>query len=134
MNILIDTHIALWVIANRSKLPKDIIDSLEDLDNKVYVSLASVWEVTIKNIKNKKTMPMNENDFVKYCSKMEFEFLPIKIRHIMNLRNLEIKDDKLIHKDPFDKIIISQCDFENMTLYTSDAAFSNYKIQNIKII
>ncbi len=134
MNILIDTHIALWAIADKNKLLKETLDELEKLDNNIYVSIASIWEVAIKNTKHSDIMPMNENAFVKNCKKMEFEFLPIKISHIINLRNLKEKNENILHKDPFDRMILSQCLTENMTLYTHDKVFENYDVQNVNII
>lgn len=53
MKILIDTHIALWAMARPEKLPKEILSKLKDLNNTIHVSIVSVWEVAIKNIKNK---------------------------------------------------------------------------------
>ena len=82
-------------------------DKLKDLNNSIFVSVASVWEVAIKNIKNDKLMPISEKEFINFCKKMEFEFMPIKLAHIMNIRTLKLKDENITHKDPFDKIIIA---------------------------
>ena len=134
MKILIDTHIAIWTMVTPNKLPKDFIEKLKNLNNTVYVSLASVWEVAIKNIKNKKALPMNEKEFVDFCRGMEFEIMPLKLAHIMNLRNLKVKDENITHKDPFDKIIIAQSAYENIEFYTRDDVLKNYTYENINII
>lgn len=133
-NILLDTHITIFAMSNPKELNSDFIKLLESLDSRIYVSMASVWEVAIKNIKHPNKISVNENEFMKYCEQMEFEFLPIKAKHISNLRNLKVKDESIIHKDPFDKMIISQSVCENLTLYTRDSLFLNYDIPNIKII
>ena len=55
MKILLDTHIALWAIADTSKLPDKVIKLLEEENNEVFYSMASVWEIAIKHIINRKT-------------------------------------------------------------------------------
>ena len=73
MNILLDTHIAVWAMIDHSKLTKDCIDEITNLNNNIYVSLISVWEVAIKNAKHGyKKMPIDESLFVKYCEELEF--------------------------------------------------------------
>ena len=134
MKILIDTHIAIWTMVTPNKLPKDFIEKLKDLNNTVYVSLASVWEVAIKNIKNKKALSMTEKEFVDFCRGMEFEIMPLKLAHIMNLRNLKMKDENISHKDPFDRIMIAQCEYEDMEFWTSDEVLKNYDYEKIFVI
>ena len=65
---------------------------------------------------------------------MEFEFLPIRLKHIINIRNLDIKNKNIIHKDPFDKLLISQSISENLTFCTRDTQLLNYDVNNIKIV
>ena len=135
MNILLDTHIAVWAMADHSKLTKDCIDEISNLNNNIYVSLISVWEVAIKNAKHGyKKMPIDENLFVKYSEELEFNILPIKTKHILNIRNIILKNENSSHKDPFDRLLLSQSVCENLTLYTKDTALLNYDVGNIKII
>lgn len=135
MNILIDTHIAVWSLINHKKLNNDFISIIENLNNKIYISLVSVWEVAIKNSKHGyKKMPLDEKGFIELCEKAEYNILPIKANHILNIRKLKIKNKQLTHKDPFDKLLVSQSICENLTLYTRDALLLNYDVQNIKII
>ena len=133
-NFLLDTHIAIFAMSNPKELNSEFIDLLENLDNRIYVSMASVWEVAIKSIKSPDKIPVTENEFMKYCADMEFEFLPIKAKHITNLRNLKVKDENIIHKDPFDKMLVSQSVCENLMLCTRDSLLSNYDVPNIKIV
>ena len=133
MNILIDTNIAIFAMSNNNKLNNDFIKILESLDNRIFVSMASVWEVAIKSMKHPDKIPVNEIQFIKCCEEMEFEILPIKVSHLMNLRNLKLKDDNIIHNDPFDRLLLSQSACENLTFYTKDATLLNYDVKNIKI-
>lgn len=60
MRILLDTHVALWAIADTAKLPDDVIKLLESKDNDVFYSMASVWEVAIKHRLKPEHMPISE--------------------------------------------------------------------------
>lgn len=133
-NILLDTHIAIFAMSNHKELNKDFIELLGDLNNKIYVSIASIWEVAVKSIKSPDKIPVNENQFMNFCMKMEFEFLPIKTSHIKHLRNLKIKDESIIYKDPFDKMLLAQSICENLTFCTRDSVLLNYDVPNIKIV
>ncbi len=135
MNILLDTHIAVWAMVDHSKLTKDCIDDITNLKNNIYVSLISAWEVAIKNAKyGYEKMPIDESLFVKFCEELEFNILPIKPKHILNIRNITLKNDNSSHKDPFDRLLLSQSVCENLSLYTKDAALLNYNVKNIKIM
>ena len=64
MRILLDTHIALWAIADTAKLPDEVIKILEKESNEVFYSVASVWEVAIKHKIKPENMPVSEEEFV----------------------------------------------------------------------
>ena len=134
MNYLIDTHIAIFAMSNHNGLAKDFINELTNLNNKVFVSIASIWEVAIKSNKHPDKIPINEKQFIRYCEEMEFEFLPIKIKHIVNVRNLKPKNENMLHKDPFDRLLISQSQSENLIFCTRDTVLLNYDVTNIKIV
>ena len=134
MNYLIDTHIAIFAMANQNELAKKFTNELANLNNRVFVSIASIWEVVIKSNKHPDKIPINEKQFIRYCEEMEFEFLPIKIKHITNIRNLKLKNKNIIHKDPFDRLLISQSQSENLIFCTRDTVLLNYDVTNIKIV
>ena len=134
MKILLDTHIAIWTIINTNLLSKEVIDEIENYDNEVYVSMASIWEVAIKSAKDNKKVGFDEKEFVSYITKMDFNILPIKINHIANLRNLQVYNNNIIHKNPFDRLLVSQSKVEDMFFFTKDEKISNYKYNNIRLI
>ena len=134
MNYLIDTHIAIFAMSNHKELSNDFINELTNLNNRIYVSIASIWEVAIKSTKHPDKIPVDEKQFIKYCEEMEFEFLPIKISHITNIRKLKIKDKNILHKDPFDRLLLSQSLCENLVFCTRDSQLLNYNVKNIKIV
>ena len=134
MKILLDTHVAIWSIIDTDKLPQDLLNEIENYDNEVYVSMVSVWEVALKSAKSNEKIPLDEKKFIEKKKKMDFNILPIKTRHIMNLRKLIVKDENINHKDPFDRMLLSQTDVEDMMFYTKDKALANYKIKNVNMI
>ena len=111
-----------------------LLNEIENYDNEVYVSMVSVWEVALKSAKSNEKIPLDEKKFIEYITKMDFNILPIKTRHIMNLRKLIVKDENINHKDPFDRMLLSQTDVEDMMFYTKDKALANYKIKNVNMI
>ena len=88
MRILLDTHIALWAIADTSKLPREVIKLLENESNEVFYSVASVWEIAIKHIIKPENMPVSEEEFVRLCEDTGFTRLPIETGHIFLLKTL----------------------------------------------
>ena len=70
----------------------------------------------------------------KLCEELEFDFLPIKASHLLNIRNLKLKNSKFIHKAPFDKLLISQSICEKLTFCTKDIKLINYDSANIRIV
>ena len=135
MRILLDTNVAIWSVCDTEKIPNSVLELISDVNNDVFISFASVWEIAIKNISKPDKIPISEKDFIRYCNKMGFEFLPVKLNHIMKLRYLKPKKSEFIHKDPFDNIIVAQSIAEGFKLFTSDNTLSNYNNNNnIKII
>jgi PIN domain nuclease of toxin-antitoxin system len=94
-------------------------DKIISPDNLVYVSLASLWELQIKNSIGKVTLPKN---FLESLERAGFELLPIFLQHIKALKRLP-----LLHRDPFDRMLVAQSLSENLTLVTRDREILQYK-------
>lgn len=71
MRILLDTHIALWAIADTAKLSVEAIKLLELENNEIFYSVASVWEVAIKHKIKPENMPISEEEFVELCENLK---------------------------------------------------------------
>ncbi len=119
-NYLLDTHIFIWGMEGNAKLPKDIKLKISDPNNKVFVSVATVWEIIIKRAKKGLSIP---KDIVGGIKASGFQLLSIEIAHV-----LEVEKLPFYHKDPFDRILIAQARVENLTLITADQKFKKYKL------
>jgi PIN domain nuclease of toxin-antitoxin system len=92
--------------------------------NLVFLSVASLWEVTIKNQIGKLTLGLSLEELFEYADRNRIEIIQISYEHLLTLSKLPIH-----HNDPFDRIIISQAIAENLTLVSKDKGFKKYKIK-----
>lgn len=126
MNLLLDTHVALWAISKTSSLDADTKQSLVDPDNTVFYSIASVWEIAIKHQLYTGNMPISEEEFVSLCDESGFVQLPIQPAHIYAVKSLSRPRTAPKHNDPFDRLLIAQAKVEKMQLITSDGLLPDY--------
>ena len=127
MRVLIDTHIALWSLYDSDMLDSPSSRILADPGNEVYVSLASAWEIEIKHSIGK--LDVSSEDFISDCKAMGFNLLSINEKHITTLSFLEKTNNG--HKDPFDRMLLSQSVFEGMMFLTEDSKILDYSLPNI---
>ena len=126
MKLLLDTHIALWAVADTAKLPKEVFGLLEAESNQVFYSVASVWEVAIKSKIRPDNMPISEETFVKLCEAAGFTCLPVKAEHVFWIKTLERPADAPKHNDPFDRMLLAQAKCENLMFITHDSLIPHY--------
>lgn len=126
MKILLDTHIALWALADTAKLSNEVVRMLESGKNDVYYSMASVWEIAIKHMIKPEQMPMPEEEFVRLCEETGFVQLPIEMEHIFLLKTLTRPKDAPKHNDPFDRLLLAQAKHEKMYFITHDSLIPYY--------
>ena len=113
------THILLWHLTDNPKLSKEKSKLIEDLDNLKFFSIASLWEIAIKQSIGKLKIHKPINEIIPFGVSV----LDIKIPHIQIVNNLPFH-----HKDPFDRIIIAQAINEEMYVLTDDKQFNKYDI------
>jgi PIN domain nuclease of toxin-antitoxin system len=121
MQYLLDTHTLLWFLQDDPQLPKNVSNEITNIDNKCYVSIASLWEIAIKIKLGKLAVKFPFEQFASYLSDNDIEVLPISFDHLVQVLNLDLH-----HRDPFDRIIISQGLVENLTIVTKDEHFPGY--------
>lgn len=130
MNILLDTHIALWALLDSSKLNNTAIELISDPNNTIYFSAASIWELNIK-YNSSSNLPFDGNKFQDMCETVGFVELPIFSKHIRELVKLDIDPSNPIHKDPFDRIMLCQSISENINFITHDTLINKYNIPSV---
>lgn len=121
-----DTHIALWAIADTAKLSSEVIELLESNENQVFYSVASVWEIAIKHRIKPKQMPISEEAFVELCESTGFTRLSIEAEHAFFLKTLVRPEDAPKHNDPFDRMLLAQAKCEKLKLITHDSMLPYY--------
>ena len=117
MRVLLDTHLLLWALAAPSKLSaraRRLVDESE-----VYVSAASIWEVSIKAGLGK--LQADPHEVLAALESAGFELLPISGQHAASVADLPP-----IHRDPFDRLLIAQALTEPMHLLTNDSVLEGY--------
>jgi len=122
--ILLDTQTFLWYVEDNAKLPSDIKRFIED--NFVVVSIASLWEITIKMTIGKLVLSKTIKELLASVDLYGFEIISVKPKHLLVLSELP-----QIHRDPFDRIIISQKISEDFILVSSDSTFKLYELINL---
>jgi PIN domain nuclease of toxin-antitoxin system len=124
MNALLDTHVFLWAELESHKVSQKAMHTLNQAE-KLYVSIASIWEMQIKYSLNKLPLIASVADIVdRGCQHNTIYILPITSDHIYRLADLP-----QIHKDPFDRMLIAQAQHENLTLVTSDGNIPKYAVR-----
>lgn len=119
MNLLIDTHVLLWMLRDPKRIPAHTASMLKSELNEVHVSAASAWEIATKVRLGKLQFdPAFLDDFDERIQALAFSPLGITAQHA-------IAGAKLLspHKDPFDRMIAGQVTVENLTLISADPAF-----------
>jgi PIN domain nuclease of toxin-antitoxin system len=126
VKILLDTHIALWAFTAPGKLPNEVVTELCSAENRVYYSMASVWEIAIKHRLKPEEVPMPEETFVEMCKEAGLCQLPISAEHIYMIKTLVRSEGAPRHNDPFDRLMISQAKAEGMIFVTHDSLIPYY--------
>jgi PIN domain nuclease of toxin-antitoxin system len=126
MNYLIDTHVLIWYLDGNNRLPGKIRDLINNDDNIVFISIASLWElaikISLKKIDTKNKLP----DILAYITERDFTLLNISFKHLNALSALPTH-----HGDPFDRLIIAQALIEDIKIISADKAFQAYPVRVI---
>lgn len=125
MKILLDTHTFLWFIDGSLNLSDTAKKLIEQPSNQRFLSIASLWEMSIKISIGKLQLGMTMTELVKHqVYGNAIELLEIRPEHLDELAKLPFH-----HKDPFDRLIISQSLGENISIVTRDSVFASYPVQ-----
>lgn len=126
MKLLLDTHVFLWIIDD-GPLSSRGRQSFMDEENEIYVSAASYWEISIKVSNGRLKLVENWMEvFDREVVANGIRWLPIKKEHCGRIVELP-----MIHRDPFDRLLIAQSRFEEMTLLTADDTIQKYDVPTV---
>ncbi len=129
---LIDSQILIWTFSRSSELAIPIKNELEDLNNAIYVSYASLTEIATKHRDGKLKFSVPFDIFMNQIQERNgFRLLEIRPFHILMLNRIQPFDG---HKDPFDHIIIAQAIAEQMCLISADRHFPHYTNQGLELL
>ena len=122
--LLLDTHVLLWWLDDPTSLDAAARRLIADPGNRVFVSAAVAWEITIKRQLGKLEAP---DDFEEALEEERFQHLPITVPHALAVAELPP-----IHADPFDRIQVAQARLECLTIVTRDATIPNYDVPCVR--
>ena len=128
MRLLLDTHVFLWMISGDGRLSPLARHKLSDPANEVFLSVASVWECVVKSQVNKLPLPLPA---ARYISDQRIAH-QVEIFNIDEPTIAELEQLPLLHRDPFDRILIDQSLRYGLTLLTADAAVLAYNLPAIE--
>ncbi|MDR3358450.1 MAG: type II toxin-antitoxin system VapC family toxin [Desulfovibrio sp.] len=119
MKLLLDTHMLLWAAAG--VLPEQAEALVTDGNNTVYFSAASIWEISIKKGLGRSDFKVNAEVFRRALLDHQYQEIPVTGPHA-----LAVSDLPMLHKDPFDRMLLAQAKFEGVSLLTSDSILRQY--------
>ena len=123
---LLDTHTAIWFLNGDNSLSETAKQTILNIANDKYLSMSSAWELAIKIGLGKLDFTGKAAGFVNLAENNGFTVLPIKTAHLTTLESLP-----LIHRDPFDRLLIATALSEQMTIITADKNITRYDVPHI---
>jgi len=121
MKFLLDTHLLLWAADASEKLSPEARALLSDVENEIFFSAASLWEIAIKRGLGRSDFQVDTRLLRRGLLDNGYSELPVGSEHAVAIDSLPS-----IHKDPFDRLLIAQAMIEGITLLTSDSIVAQY--------
>jgi PIN domain nuclease of toxin-antitoxin system len=129
MRLLLDTHVLLWALSGSKRLPDDARELIESADNEVLFSAASIWEIAIKAQLLRAEFGVDVETIAAAARDTDFDELAISSRHAAGVAALPLH-----HKDPFDRMLMSQAIVEPARLVTADRALAAYSSDLVMLV
>ncbi|MFP4103324.1 type II toxin-antitoxin system VapC family toxin [Coleofasciculus sp.] len=127
MKFILDTHALIWFFSGNSNLSHTVRELMEDTNHEKNISIASVWEMAIKQSKGKLTLLLPLETYITQKINLEdFALLSIQLNHLGIISTLPFH-----HNDPFDRLLIAQAVVENIPILSRDITFDAYPVKRI---
>ena len=126
MNYLLDTQVVIWFINGDERVPMSVRNEVSSPNNTISITIVSLWEMAIKRSINKLALSTSLQNIQSGIASKYISMLPITVNHLEAVETLAYQGK---HRDPFDRLIISQAMVENLTLISSDPHFKNYPVK-----
>ncbi|HRD80741.1 MAG: type II toxin-antitoxin system VapC family toxin [Saprospiraceae bacterium] len=123
MQLLLDTHTFIWYLQGSPELSANAKTAIQDVANISYISGATYWEIAIKINIGKIDLGYPFHDLQHLSGQLGFRWLPIEFLHTVQASSLP-----LLHRDPFDRMLVAQAQTENLTIITKDISISRYSV------
>ncbi len=131
MKYLVDTHILVWSLFSPERFPRHLADVLKKVENRIFVSSISFWEIALKYSLNKLELEgVTPEELPEFVKKMNFELLNLSPEVAASFYHLP----RIGHKDPFDRMLIWQAIRDKMVLISRDSEISAYEKYGLKIL
>ena len=125
MRLLIDTEVFIWSLMQPESLGGRATDAILDPVNSLIMSVVTPWEIAIKTNSGKLSFPVTLDELLALIRhQFEYDILPIEIGHALAMQGLP-----MVHRDPFDRMLVAQAKFENLTIVTNDRMIAAYDVQ-----
>jgi PIN domain nuclease of toxin-antitoxin system len=121
VKLLVDTHLLLWAASAPDKLPAAARDLIDDSENSLLFSVASIWEIAIKRGLGRDDFKVDPRLLRRGLLDNGYEELAITSEHAVSVDSLPP-----IHRDPFDRLLIAQATVEGIILLTADEHVGDY--------
>lgn len=127
MTILLDTHAFLWFVAGDERLPVAARKAVETPQNRVLLSIASLWEMAIKISLGRLMLVQPFDLFIRTQLEINnIDLLDIKVAHLSELLQLPFH-----HRDPFDRLLVAQARVEKLVVASGDVVLDAYGVQRL---
>ena len=127
MRALLDTHTFLWWNLDAPQLSANAREFIANGGNEIFLSAASAWEIAIKAARGRLTLPEPPDQYVAGRMRLHrFSALPIELSHALEVYRLPN-----FHQDPFDRLLIAQCQLEDMPILSGDPEIGRYQVEVI---
>ncbi|CAB3743515.1 type II toxin-antitoxin system VapC family toxin [Paraburkholderia rhynchosiae] len=129
MRLLLDTHLLVWAAADDPALSNEARAAIEDADNTLYFSVASVWEIVIKSALGREDFQVDARVLRRNLLDAGYQELSIEAQHA-----LEVAALPSVNKDPFDRLLVGQAMAEGIVLLTHDDQIKRYDFAPVRYV